>query len=363
MDKIKAGLLVGTRPEIIKLSPLIKRIYADETFEPVFIHSGQHYDEGMSGLFLEELGLQQPGYNLEVGSGTHAEQLAKALVETEKILRKEKPELFIVHGDTNTTLAGALAAVKLGIPVAHVEAGLRSFDRSMPEEINRTLVDHCSDLLFAQSAASMENLKREGIPDEKSFLTGNTIVEACVENLEVAKQKSDIVEKLGIGEYGLVTFHRAENTNKERLGKFLNAIGKIDCKLVFPIHPRTKKEMGEFSLALPENVSETEPVGYFDFLLLLANSAFVLTDSGGIQEEAIALHIPCLTARYNTERPETVDAGANILVGVDEDKIVENANRILKDAKFRENMRDVENPYGDGKASDRIVKIIKESRE
>ena len=354
---MKLAILVGTRPEIIKLSPLIKRVYANDFFEPVFIHSGQHYDEGMSQRFLDELKLPAPDYNLEIGSGSHAEQVAKSITRLESVLRECRPDLFLVHGDTNTTLGGALAACKMNIPVAHVEAGLRSFDRTMPEEINRTLVDHVSDMLFAQSDGAMQNLRNEGIT-EGSYLTGNTIVEACLENLELA-EKSDILERINRGKFILLTLHRQENTNDERrLRGILVGISEIDHDILYPIHPRAKKALQGWGIELPSNVNEIEPLGYLDFLKLMSKARLVMTDSGGIQEEAAVINVPCLTIRENTERPETVDVGANILAGVQSDAIVENANKILHSASFEEKMRSAPNPYGDGKASERIISAM-----
>lgn len=354
---MKLAILVGTRPEIIKLSPLIKMIYSNDFFEPVFIHSGQHYDDEMSQRFLDELKLPAPDYNLEIGSGSHAEQVAKSIMRLEHVLRECKPDLFLVHGDTNTTLGGALAACKMNIPVAHVEAGLRSFDRTMPEEMNRTLVDHIATMLFTQSEGAMNNLKNEGII-EGSCLTGNTIVEACLENLELAG-KSDILERVGHDDFALLTLHRQENTNDEkRLREIIAGIGEIDYDVVYPIHPRTKKVLSGWGIKLPGNIKEIEPLGYLDFLKLMSKAKFVMTDSGGIQEEAAVLNVPCLTIRENTERPETVDTGANILVGVKGRDIVKNANKILKNAAFEKKMRAAPNPYGDGKASERIISAM-----
>lgn len=364
---MRAAIILGTRPEIIKLAPVMKALKRDEF---ILIHTEQHYDYEMNRIFLEDLGLPEPDYNLHVGSGTQAEQTGKAMVEIEKVLVKEKPDVTIVQGDTNTVLAGALASVKLHIPVAHVEAGLRSGDRRMPEEINRIVTDHVSDVLFAPTEKAKENLLREGIPEEWIYVVGNTVVDAVLQHAEIAEKKSKILEELDLnkGEYAVITAHRAENVdNKENLKKIVQIITSVPIRIVYPVHPRTEKRLKAFGLwkklEKADNVILTKPLGYFDFLKLLENARFVLTDSGGIQEEAITLHVPCITLRYTTERPETVEAGGNILVGLEVERAKSVVERILNDREFEGRMRNAPNPFGDGKAGERIAKILRELKE
>lgn len=364
---MRAAIILGTRPEIIKLAPVMKALKRDEF---ILIHTEQHYDYEMNRIFLEDLGLPEPDYNLHVGSGTQAEQTGKAMVEIEKVLVKEKPDVTIVQGDTNTVLAGALASVKLHIPVAHVEAGLRSGDRRMPEEINRIVTDHVSDVLFAPTEKAKENLLREGIPEEWIYVVGNTVVDAVLQHAEIAEKKSKILEELDLnkGEYAVITAHRAENVdNKENLKKIVQIITSVPIRIVYPVHPRTEKRLKAFGLwkklEKADNVILTKPLGYFDFLKLLENARFVLTDSGGIQEEAITLHVPCITLRYTTERPETVEAGGNILVGLEVERAKSVVERILNDREFEGRMRNAPNPFGDGKAGERIAKLLRELKE
>lgn len=318
---MKVLVSVGTRPEIIKLSPLI-RILGDMS-ELVFIHSGQHYDFEMSQQFLTELGLPQTDANFEIEPGTQAEQTAQALVKFEMGIEKHKPDVVIVQGDTNTTLACALASAKLGVPVCHVEAGLRSNDRTMPEELNRILTDHLSEILFAPNEEAKANLLAENIPAEKIFVVGNTIADAVAQNLELARAKArlpDLPE-----EFLLLTLHRKENVDdRQKLSLLLSILGKIPCPIFFPIHPRTKQRLTTFGLTkkIPKNIIITPPVSYLEFLSLMDKARAVLTDSGGIQEECALIGTPCITLRYNTERPETLMVN-NVLTGFE-------ASRILK---------------------------------
>lgn len=299
---MKIAVVIGTRPEIIRMSPAIK--YLRKIGQSFFIvHTGQHYDYEMDSVFFKDLGLSKPKYNLGVGSGTHADQTYKMIVRIEKILRKEKPDITIVYGDTNSTLAGALASAKLQIPVVHMEAGCRSFDMKMPEEINRICVDHISRLLFPPDKNAYKNLINEGISKSKIYLYGNTHMDACLENYKFAKKKSKILNKLGLeGEYALLTLHRQENVdNKKKLEKILRALQSIDTPIVFPIHPRTKKMVNKFGLnRLLEKFIVIKPVGYIDFVMLLGNSKLVFTDSGGIQVEANILGKPCVVLRDTT---------------------------------------------------------------
>ncbi|AEC51117.1 udp-n-acetylglucosamine 2-epimerase [Pyrococcus sp. NA2] len=355
-------IIFGTRPEIIKLSPVI-RAFLKNNVRPILIHSGQHYDYEMSSVFLEELELPEIDYHLEVGSGTQAEQTGIAMMKIEKVLMEERPDVSIVQGDTNTTLAGALASVKLLIPVAHVEAGLRSFDRTMPEEINRILTDHSSEVLFAPTLEAKNNLEREGIR-RNVFVVGNTIVDAVLQNSEIADRKSKILSKLGLSpkSYILITAHRKENVdNKDKLKRLIDIITSLPMQVVYPVHPRTEKKLKEFGLwerLKSSNVLLLKPLGYLDFLKLEKNAYIIMTDSGGIQEEAIILNVPCLTLRYNTERPETLKAGGNILIGLEKDLALMYVNKLIEDKEFYRRMSSAKNPFGDGRAGERIVKIL-----
>ena len=357
---MKISIIFGTRPEIIKMSPFIRE-RERKNLDYFILHTGQHYSYNLDKIFFEELELPAPKYNLGVGSGSHAEETGKMLIGIEKVLQEEKPDVVLVEGDTNTVLAGALAASKLHIKVGHVEAGLRSYDRTMPEEINRVLADHVSDYLFAPTEKAKENLLREGIGGNKIFVTGNSIVDAVYQNLEIAKRKVDILNKLSLThkEYFLVTAHRQENVDvKERLKGILDGFELIyqefNHPIIYSIHPRTMKRVKEFDLKVPEGVELIEPLGFLEFLQLEANAKLVLTDSGGIQEETCILKVPCVTLRDNTERPETLEVGSNILAGVNQKMILECVKRMTNRS------RNWKNPFGDGKSGKRIIRIIKE---
>ncbi len=351
------AIILGTRPEIIKMSPIIRE--CEERGTDYFIlHTGQHYSYEMDRVFFEELELPQPRYNLDVGSGTHAEQTGKIMAGVEKVLMKEKPDVVLLQGDTNTVLAGALAATKLHIKVGHVEAGLRSYDRRMPEEINRVLTDHISDYLFAPTEKAKQNLLREGIDENKIFVTGNTIVDAVYQNLEIAERKVNVLRELGLKpkEYFLVTAHRQENVDvKERLKGILKGLELIhkefSMPVVFPIHPRTQRRIREFGLSL-NGIEVINPLGFLEFLQLEANARLVLTDSGGVQEETCILGVPCVTLRDNTERLETLEVGSNVLVGIKPERILEGVRTMFN----RENSW--ENPFGDGRAGERIIEVL-----
>lgn len=351
------AIILGTRPEIVKMSPII-RACEKEGLDYFILHAGQHYSYNMDRVFFEQLELPDARYNLDVGSGTHGEETAKALIGVEKILIKEKPDVVLVEGDTNTVLAGALAACKLRIKVGHVEAGLRSYDRNMPEEINRVLTDHCSDYLFAPTEKSRDILLGEGIAKEKIFVTGNTIVDAVFQNLKIANDGVNALNGLHLEpmEYFLVTAHRQENVDvKERLKGILNGLELIQREFslpfVYPIHPRTLKRLKEFGLKV-NGIDLINPLGYLEFLQLESKAKLVLTDSGGIQEETCILRVPCVTLRDNTERPETLEVGSNTLAGTNPEKILECTKSILaKNNSWN-------NPFGDGKAGRRIVEIL-----
>ena len=358
---MKIAIVIGTRPEIIKMAPVIDEIIK-RNLDYVLIHTGQHYDHEMSDQFFSDLELPTPDYNIGVGSGSHGEQTAEMMKGIENVFVEEKPDMVMVQGDTNAVLAGAIVASKLHIPVGHVEAGLRSFDKTMPEEINRMVADVCSQLYYVPTEESAVNLIVEGINPKNVIITGNTVVDACLRNLKIAENNSDILDQFEGDEKILtLTMHRAENVdNLERLTQITDALIELDeLTIIFPVHPRTLKNLENFGLLSKlvekDNIKLIKPVGYLDFLLLLSNSDMIMTDSGGLQEEAITLDVPCMTLRYNTERPETVTAGGNILVGSNKDKIIETARLIMNDPKTRETMKKAINPYGDGKASSRIL--------
>jgi UDP-N-acetylglucosamine 2-epimerase (non-hydrolysing) len=356
-NKLKVSIIVGTRPEIIKMSPLVKAL--QDTFDCFILHTGQHYSYNMDKVFFEQLNLPPPKYNLDVGSGTHAEETGRMLMGIEKILTAEKPYAVLVEGDTNSVLAGALAASKLQIKVGHVEAGLRSYDRSMPEETNRVLTDHISDYLFAPTETAKRNLLKEGLSEGKIFVTGNTIVDAVYQNLKLAKNR-DIKPLIQVDGYFLVTLHRQENVdNPEKLRAIMKGLELISEKfgktIVYPIHPRTRKRLRQYLIGTGEEIKLLEPTDYFTFLKLESEAEMILTDSGGVQEEACILKVPCVTLRNNTERPETVEVGANIVAGTNPKSVLEKVSIMMR----RE--RKWMNPFGDGKASERIVEILSKS--
>jgi len=374
------SIILGTRPEIIKMSPVVRECEKQD-LDYFILHTGQHYSYNLDKIFFQDLDLPAPKYNLDVGSGSHAEETGKMLIGIEKILKEEKPDIVLVEGDTNTVLAGALAATKLHVKVGHVEAGLRSYDRTMPEEINRVLADHASDYLFAPTEKAKENLLREGIEEDKIFVTGNTIVDAVYQNLEIARRKVNILNKLNLNskDYFLVTAHRQENVdNKERLKGILEGLelvhDEFNLPIIYPIHPRTKKKIREFGLEIPEEIRLIEPLGFLEFLQLEADAKLVLTDSGGVQEETCILKVPCVTLRDNTERPETLEVGSNVLAGTNQTRILDSVRVMLnKQALGKLNQQTFKksltknavhassnwrNPFGEGEAGKRIIKIL-----
>ena len=356
---MKTAVILGTRPEITKMSPVIREL-EKRRLEFFILHTGQHYTYNMDKVFIEQLKLPPARHNLEVGSSSHAEQTGKILVGVEKVLQEESPDIVLVEGDTNTTLAAALASVKLHIKVGHIEAGLRSYDRNMPEEINRVLVDHCADYLFVPTEKSRSILQGEGIEEEKLHVTGNTVVDAVNQNLKISKSKTSVIDKLGVKykKYILMTIHRQENVDyRARFASILEGVIRVstthDLPVVYPVHPRARKMMTEFRLRpRSHQIILTEPVDFLEFLQLESNARMILTDSGGVQEEACILGVPCVTLRDNTERPETIDVGANILAGTAPDKIVACSKTMMKrEAGWN-------NPFGDGKAAQRIIDVV-----
>ncbi len=356
--------VVGARPNFMKIAPIHRAIQNSKfNIEHLICHTGQHYDERMSKIFFEDLVLPKPDFYLGVGSGTHAEQTARIMIEFEKVLQKEKPDYVLVVGDVNSTIACSLTAKKLHIDVIHVEAGLRSFDMKMPEEINRVLTDRISDLLFVTEESGLENLKNEGVSDEKIHFVGNVMIDSVKHYLPKA-ESSSILDKYNLEKqnYVLVTLHRPSNVdNKEQLTKLFAMLNRIAKrrKIIFPIHPRTQKNLENFGLSnlIDDNIILTEPIGYIDFLALTKNAELILTDSGGIQEESTYLGVQCITLRDTTERPITVKLGTNQLLGNDLVAAEKAANEIL-DGKIK---RGEIPPLWDGNAAKRIIEILANS--
>ncbi len=354
--------IVGARPNLPKIAPLIREMQHHPDIEPILVHTGQHYDEKLSDIFFRQMGIPSPQVNLEVGSGTHASQTAEILKRIEPVLLERKPHLVLVVGDVNSTVAASLAAVKLGIPVAHVEAGLRSFDRSMPEEINRILTDAIADYLFVTEADAIEHLLQEGRPREAIHLVGNVMIDSLRYFLPIAQQ-SIIGSELGLTDglawrrFALLTLHRPSNVDStEKLAELLGAIDAIaaEVPVVFPVHPRTQQRLVQADIAHHPQLHLTPPLGYLDFLCLLSKATLVLTDSGGIQEETTALGVSCLTLRTNTERPITIAEGTNQLVGTDPARILAAAREILRGKNKTGRIP----PLWDGHAAERIVETL-----
>ena len=352
------AIILGTRPEIIKMSPIIRE-FEQKGLDYFILHTGQHYSYEMDRVFFEQLELPPAKYNLDVGSGKHGQQTGKIMTGIEQILMQEMPEAVLVQGDTNTVLAGALAASKLHIKVGHVEAGLRSYDRRMPEETNRVLTDHCSDHLFAPTEKAREILLGEGISADSIYFTGNTIVDAVRQNVELAAQRSSILDDLSIepGGYFLATAHRQENVDD--LAKFTgilkgleNVAEEFEMPVIYPIHPRSQKQIKEFGIKVNKNIKLIDPVDFMSFLQLENNARLVLTDSGGVQEETCILGVPCVTLRDNTERPETMEVGANLLAGTDPERILNCAKSMMDGGG------EWENPFGDGDAGEKIQRVM-----
>jgi UDP-N-acetylglucosamine 2-epimerase (non-hydrolysing) len=351
------GIILGTRPEIIKLSPIIRSI--DKQHLPyILIHTGQHYSYELDLIFFDELNFPNPDYNLHIGSGSHGEQTGKTLIGIEQILLKEMPDVVLVLGDPNSALAGALAAAKLHIPVCHIEAGRRSRNRSMPEELNRLMIDQIADYLFTPNEWTRQNLLNEGIADDRIIVSGDPIVDVVTSSKETAAAHSDILQRLSLEpeKYFLLTLHRPENTDSPvKLQTILNTLDLISAQygypIIFPCHPRTKKVLEQHRV-IPTNILITDPLGYMDFLQLEAHASVLLTDSGSMQEEACILHVPCVTLRDDTERPETVQIGANILAGTRPESILDAVESMLHTD------RNWPNPFGEPGVSERIIRDV-----
>lgn len=360
---IKVLNIVGARPNFMKIAPIVREMRRREgEFLPLIVHTGQHYDEAMSDSFFRDLGIPAPDFHLEVGSHSHAVQTAKIMMAFEPIILAEKPDWVLVVGDVNSTIACALVCSKLGIKVAHVEAGLRSRDRAMPEEINRILTDAISDLLLTTSEDADENLKQEGVSENKIKFVGNVMIDSLFYNLEKSKS-SKARENLGLidKDYAVLTLHRPSNVDEKEIFKgLLDALCEISEKLpiIFPVHPRTRGNIEKFGFAervANSNIRLIEPLGYLDFMNLYLSSKLVLTDSGGLQEETTALGIPCLTLRENTERPITIELGTNKLVGTNPEKIKQSAFEILENSEQKDTKIP---PLWDGHAAERICDAL-----
>lgn len=351
-------VVAGARPNFMKVAPLLREILRREEFEGLLVHTGQHYDEAMSRSFFRDLGIPEPDINLGVGSGTHADQTGRVLIEMEAVLQEHRPDALVVVGDVNSTLAASLAAVKLQIPIAHVEAGLRSGDRSMPEEINRILTDTISTWLFTTEKAGNENLLREGIDPARIHLVGNVMIDTLLRNHDKAMDL-DVLEELGLEKrgYALLTLHRPANVDDPRkLRALFGALEEVHRELpvVFPVHPRTAAAIEAQLGGTKPALRTTEPLGYLQFLRLMADARIVLTDSGGIQEETTALGVSCLTLRENTERPITVSEGTNTIVGTHPEAIISETRKILDGEEKRGQVPKL----WDGRTAQRIVDVL-----
>jgi len=370
MKKFVIHFIAGARPNFMKIAPIVKAMERRQqegegrvnNFQVKIVHTGQHYDKNMSEVFFRELGIPEPDYNLEVGSGSHAEQTGNVMMAFEKILLKDRPDLVVVVGDVNSTIACSLTAKKLGIRVAHVEAGLRSFDMEMPEEINRILTDRISDLLFVTEESGITNLKNEGVSEDRIHFVGNVMIDTLMSNLEkLDGEEYEVSPAVGnfIGEnidYGVMTLHRPSNVDdKDVFLRIWAAVQEIGSKIpiLFPVHPRTRARMSDFGFK-PDGVQLIDPIGYMDMLSAFRKAKLVLTDSGGLQEETTYLGVPCITIRENTERPSTIEIGTNYLAGTDPDKICSIANEILEGRGKKGQIP----PLWDGKAAERIVEVL-----
>jgi UDP-N-acetylglucosamine 2-epimerase (non-hydrolysing) len=358
----KIILIAGARPNFMKISPLMDAMSHQPTLQPVLVHTGQHYDEKMSDLFFRQLGIPEPDVNLGVGSGSHAAQTAEIMKAFEPVVLEHKPDAILVVGDVNSTIACSIVAAKLGIKIIHVEAGLRSFDRAMPEEINRILTDSISDFLFCSEQSGVENLRREGIAESKIHFVGNVMIDTLIRHQQKS-EASNILSVLGVHHHGyaLVTLHRPSNVDDANiLSRLVSVLIKIgsDMPVIFPVHPRTRQRLAAFGIEMDHPcIRLIDPVGYLEFLKLMSSARLVLTDSGGIQEETTVLKVPCLTLRENTERPCTVEMGSNRLVGTDPARILNAYDEIVSRNGDPSSISTP--PLWDGHTAERIVRIIK----
>ncbi|KPU45364.1 UDP-2,3-diacetamido-2,3-dideoxy-D-glucuronate 2-epimerase [Oxobacter pfennigii] len=348
---MKILTVIGARPQFIKAAPVSQAIR--KKHDEVIIHTGQHYDDNMSKIFFEELNIPAPDYNLNIGSGNHGYMTGMMLIKIEEIVLKENPDALMVYGDTNSTLAGALAASKLHIPVVHIEAGLRSFNMAMPEEQNRILTDHISKVLFCPTYTAVKNLEKEGIIDN-IYNVGDVMLDATLHFKNLALKNTEFLREWGIEnkDYILATIHRAENTdNRQRLQSIINALNNCQKEIILPLHPRTRKFLGEYGIETSSNIKIIDPVGYLDMIRLESHALKIITDSGGVQKEAFFLKVPCITLRDETEWVETVQNGWNIIVGSNEKKIVDAIKNFTPAMEQKE-------AFGDGKASEKISEIL-----
>lgn len=349
--------VVGARPNFMKVAPVHAEL-ARRGVEQTLVHTGQHYDAAMSDVFFDELGIPKPDVNLNVGSGTHSAQTGEVMIRFEPVVVERKPDWVLVYGDVNSTVAAALVCAKLRIPIAHVEAGLRSFDRTMPEELNRLVTDQLADLLLTPSEDGDENLAREGIPASRIRRVGNVMIDTLVRLLPAAEQRwHPLATKLGVDRFTLLTLHRPANVDDPaKLARIFETLAEIgrELPIVFPIHPRTRESLRRAGAAIPETIRLTEPLGYLDFVALQKHAAVVITDSGGVQEETTYLGVPCLTLRPNTERPVTVTIGTNVLIGEDLDKLRSEFAKVLRGEGKRGGIP----PLWDGRASERIADVL-----
>lgn len=362
MKPLRIINVVGARPNFMKIAPIIDEMRKHAAIQPYLLHTGQHYDHAMSDLFFNHLGLPKPDAYLGVGSGGHGEQTGKVMIEAERYFRDVQPHLVLVVGDVNSTIACGLVAVKMGVKLAHVEAGLRSFDRTMPEEINRILTDQISDYLFITEPSAGTNLRREGIAGDKIYFAGNVMIDSLMKHREKARE-SQILQTLGLqpGGFVLVTLHRPSNVDdRATISGLMHSLRAIAVKVpvLFPVHPRTRKQLHTFGLADAQNGNNNlhlvEPLGYLDFLHCMANAKLVITDSGGIQEETTVLQIPCLTVRENTERPVTVEIGTNTIIGTDPQRLLQEAGHVLSGTGKAGRLPEL----WDGRAAERIVQVL-----
>lgn len=363
MAPMKIANVVGARPNLVKIAPLMREMGKHSDIQPILVHTGQHYDEKLSDIFFRQMGIPEPDVNLEVGSGSQGWQTAEILKRIEPVFQELKPDLVLVVGDVNSTVSASLAAAKQGILIAHVEAGLRSFDRTMPEEINRVVTDALADYLFVTEADAVGNLLREGRPMERIHLVGNVMIDALRRFLPVA-ERSNIAQELGLAEgntvrpFAVLTLHRPSNVDSlPTLRSIVQTIGILSAEIpvVFPVHPRTTQKLQELGEQTRPGLRIIPPVGYLDFLYLLSRACLVLTDSGGIQEETTALGVPCITIRENTERPITVTEGTNQLVGQDPERILEAAREVIAGRSKAGSIPEM----WDGHAAERIIEILR----